>query len=213
MKLLLLNPNASAHISARMAASAQAELRPGDELVTVTNTGGPAVVRNAALLAEAEAAMPALMAPHLAGCDAFVLGISLDGAIERLRPAWGGKPALGMTEAAIACAALSAPRIGLLTLGAAVAPLYQARLEALLPAARIAGVAAPELARAFAPGEGVDDEVLATMVAAARTLPAADAYVLAGAVLCGYDAALRAALGRPVFDGVRAAVRLIRALA
>lgn len=211
MRLLLLNPNATAHITARMAASARAALAPGDELVTVTNEAGPPVVRTPALLAEAEAAVPALMAPHLAHCDAFVLGISLDGAIDRLRPAWGGRPALGMTEAAVACATLTAPRIGVLTLGAALAPLYQARLEALLPAARIAGVAAPELARAFAPGDGVDDEVLATMAQAARSLPA-DAYVLAGAVLCGYDAALRRVLGRPVFDGVRCAVRLARAL-
>lgn len=212
MRLLLLNPNASAHITARMAASAHAALHAGDELVALTNERGPAVVRDAATLAQAEAALPALMAPHVAPCDAFVLGISLDGAIDRLRPAWGGKPALGMTEAAVACAALSAPRIGLLTLGPALAPLYRARLSALLPAPRIAGVAAPEMERAFAPGTGVDAEVLSVLAAAARTLDA-DAFVLAGAVLCGYDAALRPLLGRPVFDGVRSAVSLVRALA
>lgn len=209
MRLLLVNPNASAHITARMASSAQDELLPADELVTVTNTAGPAVVRSAALLAEAEAAIPSLMQPHVAACDAFVLGISLDGVIDRLRPAWGCKPALGMTEAAIACAAHVAPRVGLLTLGQAMVPLYEARLNTLLPPARNAGVAAAEMERAFGHQPGVDDELLQLLVDAAQVLPA-DAYVLAGAVLCGYDRALQAALGRPVFDGIRCAVRMAR---
>lgn len=208
MRILLLNPNASAHITARMADSARSELREGDELVALTNEAGPPVVRDATGLARAEAMLPALMAPHLATCDAFVLAISLDGAIDSLRPAWGGRPAFGMTEAAVARAALDAARIGLLTIGPALAPLYAARLAALLPASRIAGVAAPELEAAFAPGEGVSEPVLQALVDAARALPA-DAYVLAGAVLCGYDTALQSAIGRPAFDGVRAAMQSI----
>lgn len=212
MRILLLNPNASAHITARMAASARAELGPDDELVPLTNPHGPAVVRSAAQLAEAEATLPALMAPQVARCDAMVLAISLDGAIDRLRPAWGAKPARGMTEAAVAQAAQVAPRVGLLTLGPDMAPLYAARLATLLPPERIAGVRAPAMEQAFAPGEGVDPGVLQTLLQAARALPA-DAYVLAGAVLCGYEGALQAALGRPVFDGVRCAVRQVRGAA
>lgn len=212
MRLLLLNPNASAHITERLAISARAELAAHDELVALTNPAGPPVVRDAGTLAQAEAGIPALMAAQLDRCDAFVLGLSLDGAIDRLRPAWGGKPALGMTEAAVACAALTGDRVGLLTLGPALAPLYLARLKGLLPPLRVAGVQAPEVARAFEPGVvGADEAVVAALVAAARRLPA-DAYVLAGAVLCGYDQVLRTALGKPVFDGVRAAVRLARAL-
>lgn len=211
MRILLLNPNASRHITARMAASARSELDAADELVAVTNADGPPAVRDAATLAAAEAALPALMAPHLQTCDALVLGISLDGAIERLRPAWAGKPALGMTEAALARAARVAPRIGLLTLGAALAPLYRARMDTLLPSARIAGVAAGEMDGAFSDRQpaGVDDALLQLLVDLATTLPA-DAYVLAGAVLCGHDQALQARLGRPVVDGVRAAVIGVR---
>lgn len=212
MRILLLNPNASAHITARMAASARAELGPDDELVALTNPHGPAVVRSAAQLAEAEATLPALMAPLVAECDAMVLAISLDGAIDRLRPAWGAKPARGMTEAAVAQAAQVAPRVGLLTLGPDMAPLYAARLAALLPAERIAGVRAPAMEQAFARGEGVDEGVLQALLQAARALPA-DAYVLAGAVLCGYEGALQTALGQPVFDGVRCAVRQVRGAA
>lgn len=191
-----------------MAASARAALKADDELVEVTNTQGPAVVRSAPMLAEAEAALPALMAPHVHRCDAFVLGISLDGAIDRLRPAWAGKPALGMTEAGVALASRHGTRIGLLTLGRALLPLYDARLAALLPAVRRAGVAAGDTERAFEPGTGVDEHVLQVLVDAAATL-GADAYVLAGAVLCGYDRALQARLRLPVFDGVSAAIQLV----
>lgn len=191
-----------------MAAAARAALGTGDEVVEVTNTRGPPVVRSAAMLAEAEAAIPGLMAPHVPHCDAFVLGISLDSAIDRLRPAWGGKPALGMTEAGVLLASRHGTRIGLLTLGRTLVPLYDARLAMLLPPERRAGVAAGELERAFDPGIGVDDGVLQVLVDAAATL-AADAYVLAGAVLCGYDQALQARLRLPVFDGVGAASRLV----
>lgn len=212
MRILLLNPNASVHITARMAASARAAMAADDELVEVTNTRGPPAVRDAQMLADAVQAIPALMAPHVQRCDAFVLGISLDGAIEQLRPAWAGKPALGMTEAALALAARTAPRVGLLTLGRALAPLYRARMASLLPPDRIAGVAAAEADGAFAPGQGVDEATLQLLADAAGTLPA-DGYVLAGAVLCGYDGALQARLGRPVFDGVRSAVQRVREMA
>jgi len=211
VRLLLLNPNASGHITERLAASARAELGPGDELLALTNPDGPPVVRDAPSLARAEAGTAGLMAAHIEGCDAFVLGLSLDGSIDGLRPAWRGKPALGMTEAAVACAALTGGRVGLLTIGPGLAPLYRARLACLLPDSRVAGVQAPDLPRAFEADAGVDPAVIDALAASARALQA-DAFVLAGAVLCGYEAPLRAALGKPVFDGVRAAVRLVRAL-
>lgn len=212
MRLLLLNPNASAHITARMAASARSALLPGDDLITVTNAQGPPVVRDAATLAQAEAALPALVASHTGACDAIVLGISLDGAVERLRALRTGRPVVGMTEAAVAGAALSGRRVGLVTVGPSMVPLYAERLATLLPPALIGGVAALDLERAFGPETGVVPEVLTAAAAAAQRLDA-DAIVLAGAVLCGYGAALEAVLGRPVLDGVQCAVHWARALA
>lgn len=212
MRLLLLNPNASAHITARMAASARRALSGRDELVEVTNAHGPAAVRDARTLSQAMAGVPALLAQHLPRCDALVLGISLDGQIDQLRAACDGKPALGMTEAAIAMAARSVRRIGLITLGHDLAPLYGQLMAARLPPERDAGVLTTEVDSAFAAGPALDAHLLAALISAASKRPA-DGYVLGGAVLCGYDAALQAELGRPVFDGVYCAVRWMQEIA
>lgn len=210
MHILLYNPNRSAHITERMAASARAELDAGHRLSAVTGAGGPLVVRDAATLRQAEAeahrALPLLMQ----SADALLLAISLDAAVDHWRPVLAPHPVRGMTEAAVAAAA---GRIGLLTLGPALLPLYRDRLDALVPASRIAGVEAPELALAFEPGEPlVSPRVWPTLLSAGQRLvrSGADSIVLAGAVLCGYDQVLTKALGVPVLDGVRCAMRQLQ---
>ncbi len=211
MRILLFNPNRSVHITGRMAASARAELRAPHQLEAVTSGAGPQVVHDAATLQQADAealrAVPALMQD----ADALLLAISLDGVIDQLRPRLAPQPVLGMTEAAVAAAAALGGRVGLLTLGPGLLPLYQARLAALLPAGRIAGLQAPELPQAFAPD--ADPAALRpVLLAASQRLvqDGAHSIVLAGAVLCGHDEALQAALGVPVLDGVRCAVRQLQ---
>ena len=117
MRYLLINPNASAHITARLAASAHAVLAPGETLEAVNAPQEPAVVRDAATLALADAQALVLFEAHAAEADAVLLGISLDGAAETLRARAGRRPVVGMTEAAVMSALLTAPRIGLLTPG------------------------------------------------------------------------------------------------
>jgi allantoin racemase len=215
VRLLLFNPNRSAHITERLAASARGALHAGDTLQAVTGTAGPRVVHDAATLLQAEQEAQRALPAWMAEADALLLGVSLDGAIEALRAQFAPKPAVGMTEAAVVTAALLGRRVGLLTLGPTLLPLYRARLEALLPAERIAGLEAPDLPQAFAPGApGVLPELLPDLVAAARrlVLAGADGIVLAGAVLCGYERAIQAQIGRPVLDGVACAVHQLHAL-
>jgi allantoin racemase len=215
MRYLLINPNASTHITARLAASARAVLMPGETLHAVNATQEPAVVRDAATLAQAELQAVALFDAHAAAADAVLLGISLDGAAETLRARAGRRTVVGMTEAAVMSALLTAPRIGLLTLGPAMVPLYAARATQMGVAGRVAGIEAPEAPSAFLPQTmGVDAATLAALDAAGARLQAAGAgaLVLAGAVLCGYAPALAARRGVPVFDGMACAVLQARAL-
>jgi allantoin racemase len=215
MHYLLINPNASAHITARLAASARAVLAPDETLATVNAAHEPVVVRDAATLAQADAQALALFDAHAADADAVLLGISLDGAADALRARSVGKPVVGMTEAAVMSALLTAPRLGLLTLGPAMAPLYAARMAQMGVAGRVAGIEAPEAPSAFLPQTtGVDPATLAALDAAGARLQAAGAgaLVLAGAVLCGYAPALTALRGMPVFDGMACAVLQARGL-
>lgn len=214
-RYLLINPNGSAHITARLAASARAVLEPGETLTAVNASGEPAVVRDAATLALADRHAQTLYDQHAAGADAVLLGISLDGAAEILRSRDPTRPVVGMTEAALMSACLRVRRVGLLTLGPAMAPLYASRVAQIGLGSRVVGIEAPEAPAAFLPATtGVDPGVLAVLDAAAARLQAAgaEALVLAGAVLCGHAPALSARRAVPVFDGMACAVLQARCL-
>ena len=215
MRLLLINPNTSVHITKRMAASARAVFEPGDMLTAITASAGPEVVRNAELLAQADANAITLAAAHAPGHDAIVLGISLDGVARRLRALHPAVPVVGMTEAALLTACLRTERLGLLTLGASLLPLYRQGVERLGLEARVVAYQAPESTSAFAAGPAwVDAELLELLAAASERLrhDGAQSIVLGGAVLCGYAPALALACAMPVFDGVACAVGQARLL-
>jgi len=212
MRLLLINPNASAHITARLAASARAALAPGDTLTALTAADGPPVVRDAASLALAERAALRLARAHGPAHDALVLGLSLDGVVDHLAAAVAPRPAVGMTAAALDAAAAGGRAVGLLTLGPAMLPLYRTRVAALGMSAAVVAWEAPDLPAAFRAGpQDADEAVLGPLAQACGRLQAAGAraVVLAGAVLCGLDAVLQARSGLPVYDGVRCAVERI----
>lgn len=215
LRLLLVNPNTSVHITERLAASARTALQPGDSLTALTATSGPAVVRSAEGLAEAELSALALVAGHAAGHDGVLLGISVDAAAVALRQRHPGLPVVGMTEAALMSACLRVDGVGLLTLGAAMLPLYRARVAQVGLAQRVLAYEAPESPTAYMAGTDlVDPAVLDVLTAACASLQrgGAQAVVLAGAVLCGYAPALSARTGLPVFDGAACAVGQLRIL-
>lgn len=215
MNLLLINPNSTIHITERMAASARRALHDGETLRAVTASHQPMVVRDASTLAQANANALALAAAHADRSDAIVLGISLDGAAVALRARHPTVPVVGMTEAALMTACLRVERVGVLTLGPALLPLYRQRVADIGLSSRVVAYEAPEAAQAFEADQvGVQQSVLALMVDAGKRLQAngAQAVILAGAVLCGYADPLASALDCTVFDGVACAVDQVRVL-
>ena len=213
MRLLLINPNTSVHITKRLAASARLALLPGESLTSLTAPSGPRAVRNADDLAVAEASALALAAAQADTHDAIVLAISLDGAAPLLRQRHPGQPVVGMTEAALLMACLRVERIGVLTLGATLLDLYRQRVAQIGLPTRVVSYQAPEALEAFGVGGPLVAQPLLELLdlSCARLRDAgAQAVVLAGAVLCGYAPALQLRCGMPVFDGVASAVGLAR---
>lgn len=125
MRLLLINPNTSVHITRRLAASARLALLPEDELTVLTAPDGPPAVRTPEQLQEADRNAVAMAAAHEGSHDAIVLAISLDAAVRELRRRLPHLPVIGMTEAAVLTACLRAERVGLLTLGAGLLPMFE----------------------------------------------------------------------------------------
>lgn len=215
MRLLLINPNTSTHITDRLARAARGALHDQDTLTAVTAADGPKVVRNADDLERADASALALAHRHAAQHDGIVLAISLDRAVVAMRQQHPALPVVGMTEAALLTACLRAERVGLLTLGASVLPLYRERVAQIGVGSRVVAYAAPEAPVAFA--ASADDafgEVCDVLAGACETMRHAGAQVivLAGAVLCGYADVLQARSALPVLDGVDCAVRQLRVL-
>ncbi len=215
VRLLLINPNTSVHITERLAQSARSALDPHDTLTAVTAEGSPTVVRSATDLLQANTNALLLARQHASRHDAMLLAISLDGAAVWLRDQFPAMPVIGMTEAALLTACLRAERIGLLTLGASVLPLYKDRVAQIGISSRVVACAAPEAPSAFgADATGIVPELLDVLGSATDGLRSAGAQVivLAGAVLCGYAQALEKRCALPVLDGVQCATRQLRLL-
>ncbi len=215
MRLLLINPNSSAHITERLAASARCALDAHDTLTAVTAVGSPAVVRTATDLQQANSNVQLLAHQHASKHDAILLAISLDGAAVLLREQFPTLPVVGMTEAALLTACLHAKRIGLLTLGTSILPLYRDRVAQIGISSRVVAYAAPEAPSAFgADAKGTVPELLDVLTSAIDGMRSegAQVIVLAGAVLCGYAEALQKRCTMPVLDGVQCATRQLRLL-
>ena len=214
MRLLLVNPNTSRHITERLALSARAVLPPRAQLTALTADTGPAAVRSPEELEAAGERVLAMAWAHIDVVDAVLIGISLDCGLAATRAACAPRPVMGMTEAACLAALQLGPRLGVLTLGAAMASSYRDHVHSLGLGAALVGVAAPECAQAYAAEPGaVLPELVDSLAQAAQPLCEAgvDSLVLAGAVLCGYAPALQQRLGVPVLDGVASGVTLLSA--
>ena len=181
MKLLLVNPNLTQAVTDAVLAAARARAAPGTELVAVSGDFGPRVIGSRAENALAHHGVLELVARHAAGCDAVVLGVSLDTALWACRELLA-IPVIGMTEAGLLAGATVATRIGVLTYGARMGPLYRELLESHGFGSRVAGVEAIDVTpqQTFETPEAVR----ATVIAGARRLverDGAEAVLLAGA--------------------------------
>lgn len=213
MKLLLINPNTSAFVTERMLAAARATLGGSVLVEGVTARSGPAIIGSRTENALAASGALELAAQHGAGFDAVILGVSTDTGLAPLRELLA-VPVSGMLEAALLTASQLGGRIGLLTLGPRMLPLYQEQAAAYGLADRVVAWAAPELPAAYgqAPGAQVFDAVADH---AARLVQDHDLDVLvaSGAVLAGCRPHIQDRVPVPVVDAMEAAAWQALALA
>ncbi len=212
MKLLLVNPNLTQAVTDAVLAAGQARALPGTELVAVTGDFGPVVIGSRAEAALAQHGMLELVARHADGCDAVVLGVSLDTALWACRELLA-VPVIGMTEAGLLCGATVATRIGVLTYGPRLAAPYREMAEAYGFGARLAGVEALPVTpqQTFLDPATVDAAVLAGALRLVER-DGAEAVLLAGAAMASMAARLQPSVPVPLLDGVGCAVALAQAM-
>jgi allantoin racemase len=213
MRILVVNSNTSAIVTEKVTAEAQAAAAPGDEIVAVTGTFGARVIGTRAEHAIAEHSTIALVARHAGSCDAAVIAVSYDTGLRGARELLP-IPIVGMTEAGLLTACMLGGRIGVITFGRRVLPLYQELVAAYGLTSRIAGWRVLESTAAYA--RGAHPELDAEIVAAARDVierDGAETVVLTGAVMAGVPRRLQQAIPVPVVDCIAAGVRQAQLLA
>jgi allantoin racemase len=121
-------------------------------------------------------------------------------------------PVIGMTEAGLLMGCTLATRIGVLTYGKRMGPLYRELAESYGLATRIAGIATLDVIpqQTFSEPHLVQQAVLA----ATRQLverDGAEAVLFAGAALASMAALLQPQIDVPLLDGIACAVALAQA--
>jgi len=211
MKLLLINPNTTQAVTDAVLVAARAAARPGTELKAVTGRFGPVVIGSRAENALAQHGVLQLAAEHATGCDAVVLAVSLDTALWACRELLH-VPVIGMTEAGLLMACSVGTRIGLVTYGRRMGPLYRELAEGYGLGSRIAGITTLDVSaqQTFSEPQRVREATLAAAHALVEH-DGAEAVLLAGAAMASMAAALQPELGVPLLDGVACAVALAEA--
>jgi len=207
MRILVVNANTSAVVTEKVAVEARASASPGTEIVAVTGTFGAHVIGTRAEHAIGEHSTIALVARHGADCDAVVIAVSYDTGLRGARELLP-IPVVGMTEAALLTACMLGGRIGVVTFGRRVLPLYQELVTAYGLGARIAGWRVLESTAAYArgPHPDLDREI----TGAANDLverDCAETILLTGAVMAGVPRRLQRDIPVPVIDCIACAVR------
>lgn len=197
MRILLINPNTTAPITARLVEAARAQA-PGVDFRGATGRFGAAYVASQAAYAVAGHAALDAFAREGEGCDAVLIACFGDPGLDAVREI-AAVPVLGMAEASILAGSAAGGRVGIVTGGERWPAMLEAFAAARGLSERIAGI------RAVAPdGGGIardpDGAVAALAEAAARCRDedGADVAILGGAGLIGLRARVGERLGMPV---------------
>lgn len=209
MRILLINPNTSAHVTDLVAGHVRTQLGGRAELRAVTGRFGAHYIASRAAAAIAGHAALDALAEHGAGCDAVYLACFGDPGLLALREL-SRVPVIGMAEAACREAAASG-RFGIVTGGAAWEPMLREFVAALGLADALAAL------RTVAPSGGTiardPDAALEILAQACRACAGAGAesVILGGAGLAGLAARIAPQVPVPVICSVEAGTRAVLA--
>lgn len=213
MRILLINPNTTASITATVAEHARKAAGDGVAVVPVTGRFGARYISTRAAAAIAAHAALDAFAEHGAGCDAVYLACFGDPGLLALKEV-SPVPVVGMAEASCRLACTMGRRFSIVTGGAGWAPMLEEFVASLGLSDRLASI------RTVAPTGGEiardPENALALLAEAARRCPAEDAaevVVLGGAALAGLAGRLAPSVPVPLICSVEAGVRAAVALA
>jgi allantoin racemase len=206
VRILIINPNTSAGITARIMAAAQPLAAPGTELVPLTAARGVPYIATRAEAAIGAAVVLEMLAEHHREADAAVIAAFGDpglGGARELFPI----PVVGLAEAGMLTACMLGRRFGIVSFARSLAPWFEECVAWHGLGERCAGVRT--LDGDFVSIDDVQDEkedLLVDLASRAAAEDGADVVLLAGAPLAGLAGRVRDRVPVPVIDCVGAAV-------
>ena len=217
MKIVVVNPNTTAPMTARIGTAALAAAAPGTEIVALNPADGPVSIEG---YYDEAFAVPGLLR-EIARCErdlrpaaaGYVLACFDDTGLDAAR-ALAAAPVVGIGEAAFHLASLVAGRFAVVTTLGRSIPAIEHNLVRYGLAARCAGVRAAEVPVLALDEPGSDARAqISAQIDRALQDDRAEAIVLGCAGMAAFAADLSRQHGVPVIDGVAAAVKLAEALA
>ena len=207
MRLLVINPNITASVSALIQAEAERSASPGTEITMLTAPFGVAYIETRFEALIGAYATAQLAAEHHAGHDAVIVAAFGDPGLWGLREVLP-VPVLGMTESALASACLLGHRFSIIAISQRIQAWYREAVEANGLIDRLASIRALDRPLASI-GAVQQDHAAALRELCERAVDedGAEVIVLAGAPLAGLARTLHGQLPVPVVDGVSSAVR------
>jgi allantoin racemase len=207
MRILVLNPNTSADITARLAAAAKQAAASGTVIATATAARGVPYIATRAEAQIGGAIALEMLAERHTTYDAAIIAAFGDPGLFGARELFD-IPVIGIAEASMLTACMLGRRFAIVTFARALGPWYQECVDMHGLAGRCAGIRMLD-----APFESVSDvqdeneTLLAELAREAVLELEADVVILAGAPLAGLAARVRDRIPVPVVDQMAAAVK------
>ena len=211
MRLLIINPNTSEGVTARIATAAARAALPQDEFVTITAPFGPALIVTPEDHELAIQAVLAAVAAHQDSVDGIVIASFGDTGIEEVR-AQVRVPVIGIARAAYAAAESLGKRFSIVSFSPLLEPSLIASLDHYGLADRLAALLTLKNPVYSDPGALQDEleQALLELCQHAAAHREVGSIVLGGGPLAGLAQRLQASVSCPVIDGTSAAIALMR---
>ena len=215
MKIHVINPNTSAGMTEAIRRSALAAASSGTEIFCSCLERGPSYASCAYdnVVVSYELLEKVRREAATADYDAYIVASFADPGLDAMREVVD-KPGVGIAEAAIHFAAFLGYRFSIINSMPRLEKIFMDEVKAAGAGQRLAAICLPEGdVDAFLQGEEAAKRILVDTARKTIRQDGAEVILLGGGMLSGYADFLSEAVGVPVLDGVKCAVRLAESLA
>ena len=211
MRLLIINPNSSPSVTARIDAAAQSCRQPGEAITTIAALGAPELIVTPQDALMAEAAVTRTLAQSDVQADGIILASFGDTGLNAVR-AQTRVPVVGIAQSAYAMASVLGPRMSIVSFSPSMAAALRKTALGYGHGDRLVALHMVDGARWDDPGQ-IQDQLAPQLLDLCRLSARqdrVDSIVLGGGPLAGLAARLQPHVPVPVIDGTSAAVATLR---